>query len=130
MRKLVTVFVTGLATLTVAGCDVEQTREAKLPKVDVSVEKGQLPEYEIKQTKKARMPDVDIDVESGQLPEVEVETANIEIGRQEVSVPVPDVELKDKKVTVPSIDIEMPNQQDAANVAREKGTNEKSEGGS
>jgi hypothetical protein len=130
MRKLVTVFVTGIATLTVAGCDVEQTREAKLPNVDVSVDKGQLPAYEIKQTRKARMPDVDVAVESGQLPEVEVETADIKVGRKEINVPVPDVELKGKKVTVPTIDIEMPDERDMAEEAREKAINEKSEGGS
>ncbi|MBT8102959.1 MAG: hypothetical protein KJO95_08305 [Gammaproteobacteria bacterium] len=138
MRKPLAVFIAGIATLAVAGCDVEQTREAKLPKVDVKVDKGQLPAYEIKQTKKARIPAVDVAVESGQLPEVEVETADIEVGRKEISVPIPDVELKDTKVTVPTVDIEMPDERDMdipderdmAEEAREKAVDDMTASGS
>ncbi len=82
------------ASLSLAACRVEQTREGALPDVDVDVSAGQLPEYEIQQTQEGRMPDVDVDVSAGKLPEYEVETPDIEVERKTVEVPYPDIDLE------------------------------------
>ena len=52
----------------VTACDVDQTKEAKLPDVDVNVGGGQLPEYNV------QGPDVDIGTENKtiQVPTVDV----------------------------------------------------------
>ena len=76
--------VTAILTLN-AGCEVEQTREAK-------------------------MPDVDVDVDPGQLPAYDVETADVSVVTNDVKVKVPDVDvsMEEKTVTVPDIDVDMP----------------------
>ncbi len=65
-----------------SGCDVEQTREAKLP---------------------------DVDVEGGQAPAYDVDAPDVDVGTQERTVTVPDVDVdvnKEKRtVTVPDIDV-------------------------
>ena len=56
------------AALGLAACDVDQTEEGSLPDVDVNVEGGNMPEYD-------------------------VETADVEVGTQEKTVTVPDVDV-------------------------------------
>jgi len=72
MNRIALTAVIGTLSLGLAACDVEQTEEAELPDVDVSVEGGNLPEYD-------------------------VDTADVEIGSEEVTVDVPtvDVEMPD-----------------------------------
>ena len=96
--------------LTLGACDVDQTQEGRLPDVDVDVEEGQLPKYEVNKTQEGRLPDVDVDVESGQLPKYDIDTPDVDIGTKEVTVKVPDVDvdMEEKTVTVPDVDIEMP----------------------
>lgn len=57
------------STFALAACDVDQTQEGELPEVDVDVQGGQVPEYDVD------APDVDVDTE-------------------EVTVPVPDVDVQ------------------------------------
>lgn len=112
-KKIGTWIIAGVAILAVGAAalylvDVDQTKEAQLPTVDVDVsaESGQLPEF-----------DVDVaDVSIGSkevgvdLPNVDVETKTIEI-----EVPVDaDANMKEKKFTVPTIDIEKPAEDDPA----------------
>lgn len=53
--------------LSLAACDVEQTKEAELPQVDV---KG------------------------GQVPEFDVKTADVDVGTKKTTTEVPDVDVK------------------------------------
>lgn len=47
MRKPIILTTLALATLGLAACDVQQTEEGEMPDVDVSVDAGDLPEYEV-----------------------------------------------------------------------------------
>ena len=57
-----------------SACDVDQTREAEAPEVDVNVEEGQLPQYDV----------------DG--PEMNVSTKNVVVQVPDVDVNVPDDE--------------------------------------
>lgn len=56
--------------LALAGCDVDQTKEAELPDVDVNASSGQLPEFNVEgpdvtvgsENKTVQVPTVDVDV--------------------------------------------------------------------
>lgn len=100
------------ALLALAGCDVEQTREGELPGVDVDIEGGQLPEYEVVQTQEGEMPDVSVDGHSGQLPAYDIDTADVNLGSKEVEVEVPTVVMETETVTVPDVDVVMPEDSD------------------
>ena len=56
------------------------------------------------------LPDVDVDVEPGQLPEYEVEGPEVEIGTEEKTITVPDVDVdtEQQESTVPDVDVELP----------------------
>jgi uncharacterized lipoprotein len=69
--------------LTMSGCDVDQTREAKLP--DVDVEGGQAPAYDVD------APDVDVNTEERT---VTVPDVDVDVNKQERTVTVPDVDIK------------------------------------
>jgi len=58
---------------------------------------------DIDQTKEAILPDVDVTVKEGQLPKFDVDTGSIGIGTKEVEVEVPttDVEMKTIEIEVP-----------------------------
>lgn len=70
------------------GCDVEQTREAELPEVDV-----------------------DVDAESGQLPAFDVDWADIDVGTTTKTVKIPKVVvvMEEEEVEIPYIDLDMPD---------------------
>jgi hypothetical protein len=55
--------------LALVACDVDQTKEAKLPDVDVNASGGQMPEFDVKG------PDVDVKMENKtvQVPDVDVQ---------------------------------------------------------
>jgi hypothetical protein len=75
MKTIVKVLALGAVGLAIAGCDVDKTKDGKLPDVDVNATGGQLPEYNV------------------QGPEVTVGTEN-----RTVQVPTVDVDTpKDKK---------------------------------
>ena len=63
---------------------------------------------DIDQTKEARLPSVDLEVTGGQAPEWEATTGNIEITEEKTTVPVPEVEIKQKEITVPGLKITPP----------------------
>lgn len=76
---------TAAAVLVFSGCSVEQTKEAKLPDVNVQATEGQMPEYD-------------------------VDTAEVEVTTEKKDVKVPDVDVstETKKVDVPDVDVTMP----------------------
>ena len=63
-------------------------------------------------TKEARLPDVDVQVSGGQLPEAEVKTGSIEVKEDTATVKVPDVDVKmvDKDIKIPTIDVKGPEE--------------------
>ncbi|MBD3665909.1 hypothetical protein [Sulfitobacter aestuariivivens] len=65
---------------------------------------------DIDQTQEARLPDVDVSVEGGQLPAFDAEVGTIQLSEEEVTVEVPEVEvtMEETTVTVPGISIEPP----------------------
>ena len=74
MKNGIKGLILGAICVTIAGCDVDQTKEGKMPEVEVNATGGQLPEYNV----------------TG--PEVNVTTENVT-----VQVPKVDVDLpKDK----------------------------------
>ena len=79
----------GLAILGAVGCTAEQTQQGEPPDVDVQVDPGQWPQYDIN-------------------------WADVDVGTREqtVTVPVIRVEQETKQVSVPYIDINPPNARD------------------
>jgi hypothetical protein len=57
-----------IASLGLAACDVDQTREAEAPEVDVDASSGQLPRYDVD------APELNVDTENVvvQVPDVDV----------------------------------------------------------
>ena len=66
----------------------------------------------IEREQAGEMPDVDVDVEPGQLPEYDVEGPEVEVGTEQKEVTVPEVEVttEEKEVTVPDVDVELPGE--------------------
>lgn len=87
IRKTGLLCVPLLMTLGLAACDVDQTDEGEMPDVDVQVEGGDMPGYE-------------------------VETADIEVKENEETIEVPEVDVRteEKEITVPDVDVEMPDE--------------------
>lgn len=82
--------------------DLDQTKEARLPEVEVSTEGGQMPAFDVE------VADVDVGTEEKTVtvPGVDVETKTIE-----VEVPVgADMEDEEVVVDMPTIDIEKPEE--------------------
>jgi hypothetical protein len=75
IKKLVPIGMTTLL-LALAGCDVEKTADGELPDVDVDVDSGQLPEYDVD------APDVDIEEKSVEVPTIDVDPANSDVEDQ------------------------------------------------
>ncbi len=72
---------------------------------------------DIDQTQEARLPDVDVSVEGGQLPEFDAEVGSIEVVSEEVVVEVPEVEvtMEETVVEVPSLQINTPDDETSSN---------------
>ncbi|MFA5507453.1 MAG: hypothetical protein WC314_17080 [Vulcanimicrobiota bacterium] len=103
----------GLAlALTLAGCSVEQTREAQLPDVDVQADAGKIPGYKVVKTQDGEMPSVDADVKGGQMPEFDVDTAEVDVTTQEetVKIPKPKVVVEEETVEIPDVNVTMPDE--------------------
>lgn len=81
-----------VALVGVAGCDVEQTREAEMPEVDV-----------------------DVETEPGQMPAYDVDWADVNVGTTTKTVTVPKlvVVTEEVEVEVPYIDVSMPGEDPA-----------------
>ena len=85
---------TVLAMVLAAGaCEVDQTREAELPDLDV-----------------------DVDAERGQMPAYDIDGPDVNVGVRETTVTVPKlrVETETEEITVPYIDIDFPGAEDDA----------------
>lgn len=61
---------------------------------------------DVDQTREARLPDVDVSVEGGQSPDFEVETGSVDVDSTEKEVLVPKVVMEEETVTVPTVDAE------------------------
>lgn len=87
------IFMTALAfTLLLAtSCKLDQTKETKLPDVDI---------------------DVDASVEEGQLPSFDVDWADIDVGTKTETVKIPKVVvvMEEVEVEVPYLDVDMPGE--------------------
>ncbi|MFP4123449.1 hypothetical protein [Coleofasciculus sp.] len=55
-------------------------------------------------------PDVDVNVEPGKMPEYEVEGPDVEVGTEEKEITVPEVEVtqEEKTITAPDVDVQPP----------------------
>ena len=70
MTRTIKALVAASCCLAFAACDVDQTKEAKLPDVDVNASGGQLPEYDVRgpevnvgtENKTIEVPTIDVDV--------------------------------------------------------------------
>lgn len=71
MKNSIKGLMLGAVCVTIAGCDVDQTKEGKLPEVEVNATGGQLPEFNV----------------TG--PEVNVGTENVTVQVPTVDVDVP-----------------------------------------
>lgn len=60
-------------------------------------------------------PEVDVNVEPGKLPEYEVEGPEVDVGTQEKTITVPEVEVtqEEKTITAPDVDIQLPTDEDS-----------------
>lgn len=50
--------------------------------------------FDVNQTESASLPDVDVSVEGGNLPEFDVEAGDVEVGSEEVTVEVPTIDVE------------------------------------
>lgn len=55
---------------------------------------------DVDQTQEARLPDVDVSVSGGQMPTFDADVAEIKVGTKPMEVEVPDVDVKTKTVEV------------------------------
>ncbi|MFW8636551.1 hypothetical protein [Cribrihabitans pelagius] len=65
---------------------------------------------DVDQTQETKLPDVDVSVEGGQLPEFDAEVGSVEVteGSATVKVPDVDVEMKEAEVPVPNLEVNPP----------------------
>ena len=62
--------------------------------------------FDVDQTQEARLPDVDVTVEGGQAPKFDVQAGSVEVGTEEKTVLVPKVVMEEEQITVPTVDVE------------------------
>ncbi len=55
---------------------------------------------DMNQTREARLPDVDVSAEGGQTPAFDVDAKEVVVGTTETQVEVPDVDIQTKETTV------------------------------
>lgn len=100
-----------IAAIAAAGLyliDVDQTKEARLPAVEMDVTEGQMPEFDV---------DVaDVSVESKEV-DVKVPTMDVETETKTIEVEVPvdvDAGTKTETIDVPTLDIDRPEKDNPA----------------
>lgn len=79
---LASCLVAGMVATT--GCTVKQTEEGKMPDVDVEVEEGNLPKYDVD------APDVDVSIER---KDVGVPDVDVDVDIEQKEIPLPDVDV-------------------------------------
>lgn len=62
--------------------------------------------FDVDQTQEAKLPDVDVKVEGGQAPKFDVQAGSVDVGTEEKTVLVPKVVMEEEQVTVPTVDVE------------------------
>ncbi|MFQ1699572.1 hypothetical protein ACJ5NV_03140 [Loktanella agnita] len=69
---------------------------------------------DIDQTQEARLPDVDVSVEGGQAPEFDADVGTVNMGQTDVEVEVPEVDVRTttETVSVPTLSVEPPAEDD------------------
>jgi hypothetical protein len=67
MKRIIITSIIAPLAIGLAACDVDQTKEAELP---------------------------DVEVKGGQVPEFDVETAEVDVGTEKKTIEVPDVDVK------------------------------------
>lgn len=75
---------------------------------------------DVDQTEEASLPDVDVSVEGGNLPEFDAEVGSIEVTEETATVSVPDVDvsMEETEITVPAIDLNAPDDAEDEQVAQ------------
>lgn len=66
---------------------------------------------DIDQTKTAKLPDVDVDMDAGQMPAFDVDWADVNVGTRTETIKVPKVKvvMEEVEVEIPYVDVDMPN---------------------
>ena len=66
---------------------------------------------DIDQTQETRLPNVDVTVEGGQMPEFDAQVGSVEMTEEEATIEVPNVEvtMEEETVTVPGIKVTPPS---------------------
>ncbi len=66
----------------------------------------------IDQTKETELPDVDVNVEEGQLPAFDVDWADIDVGTTTETIKIPKVVIvmEEEEVEIPYLDVDMPDE--------------------
>jgi hypothetical protein len=74
---------------------------------------------DVDQTEEASLPDVDVTVEGGNLPEFDAEVGSVTVTEETATVPVPDVDvtMEEAEVSVPGLEITPPEDADDEKVA-------------
>lgn len=82
------IFLFAIIGLLFTACDVDQTKEAKMPQVDV-----------------------DVDTKAGQMPAFDVDWADVNVGTKTKMVEIPKlvVVMEEEEIEVPYVDVDMPN---------------------
>lgn len=90
-KASITAMIVASSAIALSGCEVDKTADGELPDVDIDVDGGKLPEYDI------RGPEVSVGTE-----EKTIEVPDVDV----------DVDMEEKKVTVPDVDIDLPENKD------------------
>lgn len=84
----------------------------KLMPLGILAAAGLLAGCNVEQTEEGRLPDVDVDARGGELPEFDVDAPDVDVGTREAEIDVPDVDVdvdtQRETVTVPDIDVQAP----------------------
>ncbi|MCC1494909.1 hypothetical protein [Cognatishimia sp. F0-27] len=71
---------------------------------------------DIDQTEEAALPDVEMTVEGGNMPEFDAEVGSVSVGEEDVTVSVPDVDVdvttEEETVSVPTLNVSPPEEDD------------------
>lgn len=62
----------------------------------------------VEQTEEGELPDVNVEVQSGNLPAYDIDVADVDVKTEEKEVLVPKVVLEKQVVEVPTVDVDMP----------------------
>lgn len=92
-KRWITALTLPAAALAFTACDIDKIEDGEMPDVDVQVEEGNLPDYEVIKTEDGKMPKVDVDVEGGKLPKYDVEGPDVDVKTKKIEVEVPDVDV-------------------------------------